>query len=115
MPPTVTSAVVLSLGTRLDVTMSEALDLSSEHLPTAVVNAFSVTADGNAVGISGISTSNTKTALAIFFSSGTTIRQGQTVKLSYNKTTAGTDALKDAAANEVCLLHRSSGHQQFDC
>ena len=32
---------------------------------------------------------------------GTTIDQNQTVKLSYDKTAAGTDALEDAAGNEV--------------
>ena len=96
-----TSAEVTTTGNKLNVIMGEALALSSEHLPTAVVNAFSVTADGNAVEISGITTPITKTKLNFTFPSGTTIRQGQTVKLSYNKTTAGTDALKDDADNEV--------------
>ena len=39
--------------------------------------------------------------LAIRLPTGTTISQNQTVKLSYDKTAAGTDALEDAAGNEV--------------
>ena len=97
--PTVTSAEVNTTGTAVTLVFSEDLDAQA-FLPTAVINAFSVSADGDALGIfSGTTISNNRIILSL--ASGTTIGQGQTVKLGYNKTTAGTDALKDAAANEV--------------
>ena len=40
-------------------------------------------------------------ALNIRLPTGTTIYQNQTVKVSYDKTEAGTDALEDDAGNEV--------------
>ena len=42
-----------------------------------------------------------RTTLLFNLASGTTIYAGQTVRLSYDKTVAGADALEDAAGNEV--------------
>ena len=52
------------------------------------------------LNINGVLSATTN-ALSIRLPTGTTIYQNQTVTLSYDKTVAGTDALDDAAGNEV--------------
>ena len=76
------------------------MDIATQFLPTAVVNAFTVTADGVDLDIGNI-LSATLDVLNIRLQTGITILQGQTVTLSYNKTTAGANALDDPAGNEV--------------
>ena len=98
--PSLVRAEVLVAGNSVSVTFDEALDLATEFLPAAVVSAFTLTADGVELAIHTIGGSGSG-VLAIRLPTGTVISQNQTVKLSYNKTTAGTDALEDAAANEV--------------
>ena len=98
--PSPESASVPSGGTSVTVTFDEDLDIVVQFLPSAVIDAFTVTADGVELDIDRISSSSTIT-LTIRLPSGTTISQNQTVKLSYDKTVAGTDALEDAAENEV--------------
>ena len=98
--PSPESAEVATSGTSVTVTFSEGLDVAAENLPAAVVNAFTVTADGVALDIDRISSPATN-ALLITLPTGTTISENQTVKVSYDKTVAGADALEDAADNEV--------------
>ena len=104
--PTLESAEVSASGLQLNVDFSETLDVSSETLSAAVKNSFSVTADGVSLAIQRIAVSggSDRRNINIGFETGTTIYQGQTVKLSYNKTTAGSDALADEAGNEVATF-----------
>ena len=99
-PPRPESAAVATSGTSVSVTFDKDLDLAVEFLPAAVVDAFTVTADGVDLDIDRVSVPATN-ALLIRLPTGTTISQSQTVKLSYDKTVAGADALEDAAGNEV--------------
>ena len=99
-PPSLERADVSSSGTSVSVDFDEDLDIATQFLPTAVVNAFTVTADGVDLDIGNI-LSATLDVLNIRLQTGITILQGQTVTLSYNKTTAGTDALDDDDGNEV--------------
>ena len=98
--PSPESAEVVVTGTSVTVTFNEDLDIAAEFLPAAVVDAFTVTADGVALDIDRISSPATN-ALLITLPTGTTIDESQTVKLSYDKTVTGADALEDAADNEV--------------
>ena len=66
-----------------------------------MVGAFTLTAAGGDLTIHDYLASTVPRRLVFTLPPGTTIEQNQTVKLSYNKTTAGTDALEDAADNEV--------------
>ena len=98
-PPSPASAVVAASGTSVTVTFNEDLDIAVQILPAAVVAAFTLTADGGELDIQTIASNNP--ALVFTLVSGTTIKQNQTVTVSYDKTAAGTDALEDGAANEV--------------
>ena len=112
-PPTVESAQVNSAGTRVTVTVSEALDIGAV-MSEAVEDAFTVTADGKALGISRGSYNGGSLRLTIILSPGAVIERGQTVKLSYNRTTAGTDAIDRRRRRGDEILHRLRGHQQLD-
>ena len=98
--PSPESAEVAQSGTSVTVTFSEGLDVAAENLPAAVVNAFTVTADGVDLDIDRVALIASN-ALAIRLPTGTTISENQTVKVSYDKTVAGADALEDANGNEV--------------
>ena len=100
-PPTLSSAEVQVTGAELLLTFSEDLDIATQVLPAAVVGAFSVTADGLDVAISAVTATAEENVLSITLQSPAKIGQGQTVTISYDKTAAGTDALEDAAENEV--------------
>ena len=101
--PSPESAEVVVTGTSVTVIFNEDLDIAVEFLPAAVVNAFTVTADGVDLDINGVAAGalNHQNSLHILLPTGTTISENQTVKLSYDKTVAGADALEDAAGNEV--------------
>ena len=90
-------------GTSVSLTFDEDVDFATQMLPTAVVNAFTVTAGGVDLAIDEIWAS-TVDALNIRLPTGTTIKQNQTVTVSYDKTVAGTDALEDDAGNEVATF-----------
>ena len=102
-PPRPESAAVATSGTSVTVTFNEDLDIAVEFLPAAVVDAFTLTADGVDLDINRVQSSPAPAAntLLIRLPTGTTIDESQTVKLSYDKTVAGADALEDAADNEV--------------
>ena len=99
-PPSPESALVSTAGDRVTFSFDEDLDIAVEFLPAAVVAAFTLTADGVALNINSISATGSA-ELLISLPTGTTIYQNQTVKVSYDKTAAGTDALEDDAGNEV--------------
>ena len=101
--PSLVRAEVLVAGNSVSVTFDEALDLATEFLPAAVVSAFTLTADGVELAIHTIGGSGSG-VLAIRLPTGTVIYENQTVKLSYDKTVAGTGALEDAAGNEVATF-----------
>ena len=97
-PPRLERASVSSGGTVISIILTENLDQVHLSLPSAVEAAFSVTVDGAASEIaSGGAISAKRLSLAM----SSTIYQGQTVVVSYDKTVAGNDALADAADNEV--------------
>ena len=97
-PPTLNRAAVSSGGSSINIVLTENLDQVHLSLPSAVQNAFSVTVDGVASGIASGGT-NLANRLSLMMSS--TIYQGQTVVLSYDKTVAGSDALADSDGDEV--------------
>ena len=99
--PSPESGSVAPAGNFAVFTFDEDLDIAArQELPAAVVDAFTVTADGVDLDIDGI-TAFTSETLTITLATGTKIFENQTVKLSYDKTVAGTDALEDIAGNEV--------------
>ena len=98
--PSPESALVATNGSSVTLTFNENLDIAVEFLPAAVVNAFTLTAVGVELNIDSVGSATTN-ALNIRLPTGTTIEQNQTVTISYDKTVAGTDALEDAAGNEV--------------
>ena len=96
--PTLSSAEVRSDGITLLLEFSEVLHGVPLIVPTGIVDAFAVTVDGIEVGIEN-ATSQIKNLLK--FSLSSTIYQGQTVVVSYDKTVAGSDAIADADGIEV--------------
>ena len=104
-PPSLESAEVRTTGSTIQLKFDEALDLP-EFLPAALAGAFSVTAAGADLQIASIVTFESLPFrdLVISLTSGTVISQNQTVKLSYDKSAAGTDALEDDAGNELATF-----------
>ena len=98
--PTLSGATVPSEldGSALNLDFSENLHGVPTNVPTSIENAFTVTADDVALAFSMRSVND---VLQFLFPSGTQIYQGQTVVVSYDKSVAGSDAIEDAADNEV--------------
>ena len=99
--PSPESAEVAPSGDRVTVAFDEDLDIAVEFLPAAVVNAFTLTENGVELNIDTIYSPSGPDLLTMILPTGTTISQNQTVTISYDQTAAGTDALEDAAGNEV--------------
>ena len=104
-PPSLTSAVVLADGNTIQLAFSE--DLQSANLPPAA--AFTVTAGGSAVTVTGVAAESTADVLQITVSP--LIGQGQTVVVAYEDPTAVDDAnaIQDAAGNDVATFTTGSG------
>ena len=96
-PPALTSATVASSGVAIELAFDEDLDLPAT-IPAALKDAFSVTAAGDTVEISGLAADGSS-GLQIDLSSR--ILKDQAVVVSYDRSAAGTNALDDAAGNEV--------------
>ena len=94
--PSPASAAVASDGVVVNVVFDEAL---AQPAPTPSTSAFTLTADGVELDIQNMSFG--ADMLIFNLASGTTIYAGETVRLSYDKTAAGADALEDTAGNEV--------------
>ena len=105
--PGLDSGDVFGSGISIRLTFNEQLDLVAGALPSAAASAFTLTVDGNTLAISSISASANGILLSIVPSS--TIFQGQTVVVSYDRSVAGTDAIADAADNEVADFTTGSG------
>ena len=99
-PPTLSSATVPALleGSGLNLNFSENLHGLPTNVPASIRAAFTVTADGVELGFNMRSSNET---LQFLFPSETVIYQGQTVVVSYDKSATGSDAIADAAGNEV--------------
>ena len=104
-PPSLTSAVVLADGNTIQLAFSE--DLQSANLPPAA--AFTVTAGGSAVTVTGVAAESTADVLQITVSP--LIGQGQTVVVAYEDPTAVDDAnaIQDAAGNDTPDFTTGSG------
>ena len=104
-PPGPESAEVPTSGTSIELVFDEALDVP-EFLSATLAGAFSVTADGADLPITGVVTfgGSPVRGLLISLTAGTAIDKNQIVTVSYDKTTAGTDALEDDAGNEVATF-----------
>ena len=102
-PPTLTTATVDEDGEGISLVFNEDLDLASaQTLPTRVANAFSVSAGNENVPIANITWDGaSKDRLAINFDTGEQILEDETVTLSYDRTNASTDSLKDGLGNEL--------------
>ena len=104
-PPELTGATVTSSGDAIVLAFGEDLDLPAT-IPAALKDAFSVTADGDTVEISGLAADGSS-GLQINLSSK--IMKDQAVVVSYDRSAAGTNALDDADGNEVASLTTGSG------
>ena len=104
-PPSLTSAVVLADGNTIQLAFSE--DLQSANLPPAA--AFTVTAGGSAVTVTGVAAESTADVLQITVSP--LIGQGQSVVVAYEDPTAVDDAnaIQDAAGNDTPDFTTGSG------
>ena len=96
-PPELTGATVASSGVAIELAFDEDLDLPAT-IPAALKDAFSVTAAGDTVEIAGLAADGSS-GLQIALSSR--ILKDQAVVVSYDRSAAGTNALDDAAGNEV--------------
>ena len=96
-PPELTGAMVASSGVAIELAFDEDLDLPAT-IPAALKDAFSVTAAGDTVEISGLAKDGSS-GLQINLSSR--ILKDQAVVVSYDRSAAGTNALDDDAGNEV--------------
>ena len=104
MAPMISKATVASNGTTVSVEFDEAIASTTEILPAAVRNALSITVDGVTYTVTRASLSSLDgeaRVLVLRFADNPTINVDQRVVVAYNKTTAGTNALKDSADNEV--------------
>ena len=104
-PPSLTSAVVLADGNTIQLAFSE--DLQSANLPPAA--AFTGTAGGSAVTVTGVAAESTADVLQITVSP--LIGQGQSVVVAYEDPTAVDDAnaIQDAAGNDTPDFTTGSG------
>ena len=97
VPPTLSDAVADSIG-GITLVFSEALDLPST-IPAAVKNALAIAIDGveSEVGDTLVLIGGNQ----LHISASSSIYQGQTVVVSYDKSVAGSNAIADDADNEV--------------
>ena len=96
-PPELTGATVASSGVAIDLAFDEDLDLPAT-IPAALKDAFSVTAAGDTVEIAGLAADGSSGLQIALWSR---ILKDQAVVVSYDRSAAGTNALDDAAGNEV--------------
>ena len=99
-PPTLSSAEVPSDldGSALNLVLNEQPHGLSSVVSASIVAAFTVTADGVEIEIAHIR--RVQRLLQISFAPAQ-IYSGQTVVVSYDKSATGSDAIADAAGNEV--------------
>ena len=98
-PPALESAGVPAAGGRINLTFDENLERVNEF-DNPDEAAFTVKADGVEVVVTNTNTNPTEFRDVIISLSGS-IKQGQTVTVSYDKDDAGTQPIRDAAGNET--------------
>ena len=97
--PEVSSATLLANGGTINLNLSEATTFPGAVFSGNLIDAFTVTADGQDVGISYITaTSGRYFSISLQSPIGSTV---ETVVLSYDRQAAGTEALADADGNEL--------------
>ena len=104
-------------GTFVSVVFSELLTGLEPTVPAAVAGAFTVTVDGvDLVEFDRVTAGTTgmgmNTSLRMYLPTGILIYRGQTVTVSYDKTVAGADALRDAGGNQVVSFADYAGDNQ---
>ena len=101
IPPTLTSATVTANGVGITLGFSEAVARTQAARPQA--SAFTVTADGIAVTVDDINTISGQVDALVVTVSPVSIRQGQTVVVTYTDPTAGDDAraIQDTSGNDA--------------
>ena len=100
--PTLSSAEVgVDVGTTIELIFSEDLHQLPVIVPTAIVSAFTVKVDGVERQISNIVSIVGNTGSRMTATLSSPIYQGQTVVVSYDQSVAGSDAIGDAAGNEL--------------
>ena len=105
-PPTLTSARVSDGGTIIDLVFSENVDHS--NLPPT--SAFSVTADGIALTVSGVRRPLGTGPKQVWITVLPSIRAGQAVIISYTDPTSGNDtnAIQDTVGNDAASFTTGS-------
>ena len=104
-PPELTGATVTSSGDAIELAFGEDLDLPAT-IPAALKDAFSVTADGDTVEISGLAKDGSS---GLQINPSSNILKDQAVIVSYDRSAAGTNALDDADGNQVASLTTGRG------
>ena len=106
-PPTLERAFVTVSGRHIVLNFFEDLQLRSKRPPAS---AFTVTADGSAVTVSG-SLRDSIHPMALWISVSPAVRQGQTVVVTYTDPTSGDDAnaIQDTAGNDAASFTTGSG------
>ena len=103
LPPTLDSATVNAVGKIITLEFNEAVEQMPTGLPPT--NAFSVTADGNAVALqlASVGGVGVTDAIRLFVADSATIYTGQTVVVTYTDPSAGDDtaAVQDTAGNDA--------------
>ncbi len=95
IPPVPASAATNGAGSQLELTFNEDLNIAADRVPPA--SAFTVKADGVEVTVQSVLGSSSD-RLSLFLSS--TIKQGQTVTVSYAVPESG-PVIEDTAGNEA--------------
>ena len=106
-PPTLERAFVTVSGRHIVLNFFEDLQLRSKRPPAS---AFTVTADGSAVTVSGFLRDSIH-PMALGISVSPAVRQGQTVVVTYTDPTSGDDAnaIQDTAGNDAASFTTGSG------
>ena len=106
-PPTLERAFVTVGGRHIVLNFFEDLQLRSKRPPAS---AFTVTADGSAVTVSGFLRDSIH-PMALGISVSPAVRQGQTVVVTYTDPTSGDDAnaIQDTAGNDAASFTTGSG------
>ena len=107
-PPTLVSATVAGPGNSIALLLNEVYDLPTTEAAantylTTLLTYFTITADGVNVPLSFLTSQNPLTKIITWEFSSTTVRQGQTVVVTYTDPTGGDDmvALQDAGGNDT--------------
>ena len=104
VPPVLVAALVPDVGTLIYLTFDEALDQTSGNAPAK--GAFTVTADGAPVAIGSVGLLSLLPVRVQLGGFSRTIKQGQTVTVTYTDPTTGNDAaaIQDEVGNDAATF-----------